>query len=170
MANETHTEQPVRSSTAFISPEALLEHWQGHRRLTHSLIEAFPEEAFFQYSVGGMRPFAALAQEMVVMAGPGMQGIAEGTWPPLTEDSFKVKAQTKAEFLQLWDETTEQINTYFPKIAPERFPETITVFGMYTGTLYWSILYFIDNEIHHRGQAYVYLRILGLEPPPFWQR
>jgi uncharacterized damage-inducible protein DinB len=28
----------------------------------------------------------------------------------------------------------------------------------------------IDNEIHHRGQAYVYLRALGLDVPPFWER
>jgi uncharacterized damage-inducible protein DinB len=29
---------------------------------------------------------------------------------------------------------------------------------------------FIDNEVHHRGQGYVYLRALGVEPPPFWER
>jgi uncharacterized damage-inducible protein DinB len=28
----------------------------------------------------------------------------------------------------------------------------------------------IDNEIHHRGQGYVYLRALGIEPPPFYER
>jgi uncharacterized damage-inducible protein DinB len=32
------------------------------------------------------------------------------------------------------------------------------------------IQYVIDNEIHHRGQGYVYLRELGIEPPPFWER
>lgn len=32
------------------------------------------------------------------------------------------------------------------------------------------ILYAIDNEIHHRGQGYVYLRSLGIEPPPFYER
>jgi uncharacterized damage-inducible protein DinB len=29
---------------------------------------------------------------------------------------------------------------------------------------------FIDNEVHHRGQGYVYLRALGVEPSPFWER
>jgi uncharacterized damage-inducible protein DinB len=32
------------------------------------------------------------------------------------------------------------------------------------------ILYVIDNEIHHRGQGYVYLRALGIDPPPFYDR
>ncbi len=30
-----------------------------------------------------------------------------------------------------------------------------------------TILYAIDNEIHHRGQGYVYLRALTIEPPSF---
>ncbi len=33
-----------------------------------------------------------------------------------------------------------------------------------------ATLYAIDNEVHHRGQGTVYLRALGLEPPPFWER
>jgi uncharacterized damage-inducible protein DinB len=35
---------------------------------------------------------------------------------------------------------------------------------------YAMFLYAIDNEIHHRGQGYVYLRALGIEPPPFYER
>jgi hypothetical protein len=35
-----------------ITPEALLEHWQGHRRLTRRLIDAFPEDQLFSFSVG----------------------------------------------------------------------------------------------------------------------
>ena len=47
----------------------------------------------------------------------------------------------------------------------------ITAFGQYTGTCCHDlILYVIDNEIHHRGQGYVYLRALGIEPPPFYER
>jgi hypothetical protein len=28
----------------------------------------------------------------------------------------------------------------------------------------------IDNEIHYRGQGFVYLRALSIEPPPFYER
>ena len=48
--------------------------------------------------------------------------------------------------------------------------ETLNAFGQYTGVLHDLILYVIDNEIHHRGQGYVYLRALGIEPPPFYER
>ena len=49
------------STTTVITPQALYEHWKGHRRLTRRVIEAFPERELFEFSVGGMRPFATLA-------------------------------------------------------------------------------------------------------------
>ncbi len=48
--------------------------------------------------------------------------------------------------------------------------ETLNAFGQYPGVLHDLILYVIDNEIHHRGQGYVYLRALGIEPPAFYDR
>jgi len=38
------------------------------------------------------------------------------------------------------------------------------------GPIMTSKQFLRDNEIHHRGQGYVYLRSLGTEPPPFWER
>ena len=43
-------------------------------------------------------------------------------------------------------------------------------FGQYEGKVHDLLLYAVDNEIHHRGQGYVYLRALGIEPPPFYER
>ena len=42
--------------------------------------------------------------------------------------------------------------------------------GQYEGVASDLLLYVIDNEIHHRGQGYVYLRSLGVDPPPFYDR
>ena len=63
-------------SPLVIRPDELLEHWQGHRRLTRRVIQAFPEGELFRFSVGGMRPCAALALEMISMAAP-----ASADWP-----------------------------------------------------------------------------------------
>ena len=54
--------------------------------------------------------------------------------------------------------------------SAERFRRTLTAFGQFEDALHNLILYVIDNEIHHRGQGYVYLRALGIEPPPFYDR
>jgi uncharacterized damage-inducible protein DinB len=154
------------ASVPFIMPEALLAHWQGHRRLTRRVIDAFPDDKLFSFSVGGMRPFGALAMEMITMAVPMVRGAIAGGW----QSSSSRDARPKQEVLTLWDESTEQLNTLWPQIPALRFQETLTAFGQYPGVLHDLILYVIDNEVHHRGQGYVYLRALGIEPPAFYDR
>jgi uncharacterized damage-inducible protein DinB len=158
------TETPASASV--MSPAQLLEHWQGHRRLTRRVIEAFPEDQLFSYSIGGMRPFGALAQEMLSMAAPMAQGVVTGEW----NTSWDREPLPKDEILRRWDASTEEINSLWAQIPVEKFQEHITAFGQYPGPVFELLLYVIDNEIHHRGQGYVYLRALGVEPPPFWER
>ena len=153
-------------SPPFITPDALLSHWQGHRRLTRRVIDAFPEDKLFGFSVGGMRPFGALALEMLTMAAPMVRGAVSGDWSA----SSSREPRPKQEMLRLWDESTQQLELLWPQIPPQRFGETLTAFGQYTDLLHNLILYVIENEIHHRGQGYVYLRALGIEPPPFYER
>jgi hypothetical protein len=61
------SEQASTKGTA-IPPDALPDHWQGHRRLTRKMIEAYPEDKFINYSVGGMRPFSGFVMEMIRLA------------------------------------------------------------------------------------------------------
>ncbi|HWR52254.1 MAG TPA: DinB family protein [Bryobacteraceae bacterium] len=156
----------VSPESTFITPEALLAHWQGHRRVTRRVIDAFPDDQLFTFSVGGMRPFGALAMEMIAMAVPMVRGVVSGDW----RTSSGRDPLPKQEVLRLWDESTEQLNSLWPQIPPQRFRETLTAFGQYTGVTHDLILYVIDNEIHHRGQGYVYLRALQIEPPAFYDR
>lgn len=146
--------------------DALLKHWQGHRRLTRKVIQAFPEDKLFNSSLGGMRPFSEMAWEFIRMAVPIVDGVATGKW-----EEFKgTKPTTKSELLRLWDEQTEELDQKFPRIPPHRFSEVDKAFGQWDNPGIATIQYAIDNEIHHRGQGYVYLRALGIEPPHFWER
>lgn len=151
-----------------ITPKELLTHWQGHRSLTRRVIEAFPEKEFFNYRIGGMRTFAEMTMELLAIATPGLKEIVTGETSKLEED-FE-HGNNKLNILKLWDEATPEINAYWEKIAPEKFHETNNLFGQYNFPVIDNILYFIDNEIHHRGQGYVYLRSFGIEPPAFWER
>jgi hypothetical protein len=161
------------ATTAAITPEMLLDHWQGHRRLTRRVIEVFPEDKLFSHSIGGMRPFSELVLEFLGMTIPGIQGVVTGEWHTLDQmphHSRKAVPITKKELLERWDEATTMLNVLWPQIPPHRFLEVDKAFGQWEGTCYFFIQYWIDNEIHHRGQAYVYLRSLGIEPPAFWDR
>ena len=152
--------------SVFLTPEALLDHWQGHRRLTRRVIEAFPADQLFTFSVGGMRPFGEMVLEFLAMTAPMVRGLVTGQW-----DKYALATlDTKQALLARWDEDTALINDLWPKIDPAKFAEQMVAFGEYPGTGSSLMLYVIDNEVHHRGQGYVYLRALGIAPPAFYER
>jgi uncharacterized damage-inducible protein DinB len=153
------------SKHTVVTPEQLLDHWQGHRRVTRRLIAAFPEKELFEYSVGGMRPFAKLATELLGMAVPIARGVATGQWI-----ESKVEVENKADIIRMWDAQTAELDRIWKTIPMHRFQEEDTAFGQWKMTGIAMILYGIDNEVHHRGQGYVYLRSLGFEPPAFYDR
>ena len=168
-----NTTDTATESILFISSDNLLNAWLGHRRLTRRVIEAFPEDKLFTYSIGGMRTFSEMMKEIIDIGGPGIRGIATDNWENtggFDKHTLNPEDNTKEGFLRLLDEGTAEIIEYWPQISEERFQEMTTVFGQYEGQVFSSILYFIDNEIHHRAQGTVYLRSLGIEPPAFWNR
>jgi uncharacterized damage-inducible protein DinB len=169
----TTTIQPITNTAFSISTKDLLEHWQGHRRLTRKMIEVFPEDKLFLFSIGGMRPFAEMVMEFIGMAEPGIIGIKTGVWKKVEELPHHNRTswpETKQGLLDHWDEVTRLLNLHWPQVPAVRFTEIDLAYGLYEGPVYGFVQYWIDNEIHHRGQAYVYLRALGIEPPAFWDR
>jgi uncharacterized damage-inducible protein DinB len=161
-------EQATKKINQVITPSELLHHWQGHRGLTRRVIEAFPEAELFNFSIGGMRPFSGMVMELLGIAAPGLREIVTGETGELNE--HVEHGNKKETILAMWDKATEEIDTYFNQIPADRFHDAVITFGKYEGTVLSSILYFIDNEIHHRGEGYVYLRALNIQPPFFWER
>ena len=155
----------VETSQA-LSTAAMLDHWQGHRRLTRRVIDAFPEDQLLNFSLGGMRPFGALAMELVTVGVPMLRGIVTTDWHKLEHPA----PTSKGEVLRLWDEDTAELDRLWRQLPPERFQETMSAFNQYPGKVHDLLMYAIDNEIHHRGQGYVYLRALGIAPPAFYER
>lgn len=151
-----------------ISPRNLLKHWQGHRNLTRRIIEKFPEKEFFEFSIAGMRTPAQLTTELLSIGAPALKAIVNRDVQPYSEP--EEMPQTRAEFLQKWDDATADINDNWQQVTIDDFNKTFNLFGQYEFPIIENIFYFIDNEIHHRGQMYVYLRALDIEPPFFWER
>lgn len=154
------------SAPVVITPEQLRTQWQGHRSLTRRVIDAFPDEQLFTFSVAGMRPFAEMAMEFIRMGAPGARGAATGEWVMDKTETPK----TKPELLALWDSATASIDEWFTKIPIARFQAHEVAYGQWPSTIIGVLLYAIDNEVHHRGQGYVYLRALNIEPPAFYDR
>jgi uncharacterized damage-inducible protein DinB len=151
-----------------LTPDALLNHWMGHRRLSRRTVELFPENQLFSFSIGGMRPFGKLALEMLGFI-PTLRGTASGEWK--WEPAYE-NVETKAALLEAWDDCNAKMLDLWKGITSARL-SAVEADGFWlpdaTSNLS-KIQYWVDNEIHHRGQGYVYLRALGIEPPAFWER
>jgi hypothetical protein len=96
------------------------------------VLAAFPEREFFSYSVGGMRPAAKLALELIGMTDGGIRGLASREWDDVNEMYARYPMPaTQAEVLQAWDRVTGRIDTLWPQVAPERFGEVDKAFGVW---------------------------------------
>jgi len=159
---------PTAQPTPVLTSEILLKHWLGHRRLTRRVIRAFPEEALFKHRIPGMRPFGVIVHELNVFLPLVVEGAATGEWrwPAGDEDA----PSGKAELLTKFDAATRTLETLLQTVPAPRFLEVDHPMGNREEPVVATLLYFLDNEVHHRGQGYAYLRQLGVEPPAFYQR
>ena len=148
-----------------LTPEALLTNLKDVRALTRKVIEAFPEKDFFEFKIANLRPFSEMVEEFLMITNYIFkETLHEKHTPFYTEGQFPT---TKTEVLALWDRSTEILNREWQKVGD--YTQPLTIYQMTFSFTQW-ILYFIENESHHRGQGYTYLRALGIEPPFFWGR
>ena len=148
-----------------LTPEALLTNLKDVRALTRNVIEAFPEKELFEFSVANLRPFSQMVEEFLMITNYIFtETLHEKHTPFYTEGQFPT---TKAEVLALWDRATEILDREWTKVGD--YTQPLTIYQMTFSFAQW-ILYFIENESHHRGQGYTYLRALDIEPPFFWGR
>ena len=149
---------------SFISPQALLDHWQGHRRLTRRVIDTFPEEHLHLLrgrhaavrragdrddqhgGADGARRVTATGARRAAIAAPNSRHPA-----PVGREHRRARYVVAADSAGAVSGNDDGVR---PVSRQSARPRALC----------------IDNEIHHRGQGYVYLRALGIEPPPFYER
>ncbi|MFC4426820.1 DinB family protein [Deinococcus navajonensis] len=155
------------TANTVLSPADFLTHWQGHRALTRRVIEAFPEEQLFTFTPAPpMRPFGEMAVELYFVGEMTLTGLSTGQWP---EPDWASGPRDKATLLGAWDTLTQRLEAELPGVQAEVFSRVHHLpWGAMPGWV--AAIYAVDNEIHHRGQGYVYLRALGIEPPTFYER
>jgi uncharacterized damage-inducible protein DinB len=162
------------SSNLILEHDFFLAHWQGQRRLTRRVIEAFPADQLFAFQPAPpMRSFGKMMVEVVGMVEPTFTGFESGNWGmgELGDPNSRLNAiNDQAALLAAWDGMTELLEREWPKIAASRLLESEAVYGMPEQPRSAIVFYLLDNEVHHRAQGYVYLRLLGIEPPAFYMR
>ncbi|MFC7371952.1 DinB family protein [Fictibacillus iocasae] len=152
-----------------LTKDAFFEVLEGNRRLTIRIVEAFPEDSLFGYSPHPqLRPFAEMVKEIVNMEHGYMSGVALDVWE--YKDVFE-GISTKEELIRTCDEVRAHTSKMWNEMPEERLEVVMKdpFFGE-AQSHFARLQYGLENEIHHRGQGYTYLRLLGIEPPAFYER
>jgi uncharacterized damage-inducible protein DinB len=152
--------------------EMMWEHLAGHRRLTVRAIEAFPEDQLFTFQpVDAMRTFDQIAGEILQIEHITITGIATGHWTHWDDQSPYLKTNSKSQLLEHFRALHTQSKNLWPTITAARLSEVEPdIWTNQPSSMRSRLEYMLENEIHHRGQGYVYLRMLGVEPPAFYER
>lgn len=152
------------------SKEAWLDIWEGNRRLTIRTVEAFPDDQLFHFKPAEpLRPFGEMVIEIINLERVFIRGIAQGQW---TFDNPFGEVKTKADLLAACESVRIETRTRWGDISEERLKtvEDDPLFGGPPQSHFDRLFYALENEIHHRGQGYIYLRLLGITPPAFYER
>jgi uncharacterized damage-inducible protein DinB len=155
---------------ALLTTDQLLESLASNRRLTIRTIEAFPDAELFTFvPTEPLRPFSEMVKEILAIERAYVTGIATGKWAYTPPGTMKLKS--KAELLAACAEARAETLRLWPNLTVERLltVEEDGLFGPAMANIA-RLIYALENEIHHRGQGYVYLRMLGIEPPLFYER
>ena len=155
----------IKKMKELLTPEALLTNFKDVRTLTRKVIEAFPEKDLFEFSIANLRPFSQMIKEFLMITDYIFKEILHEKHTSFcNEGQFPA---TKEGILALWDKATEIIDNEWKEISD--YTQPLTIYQMTFSFTQW-ILYAIENETHHRGQGYTYLRTLQIDPPYFWGR
>ncbi|OFW78409.1 MAG: hypothetical protein A2201_08765 [Alicyclobacillus sp. RIFOXYA1_FULL_53_8] len=146
--------------------------WEDNRHLTNNVAPALASaDALDKTPVEGMRSFRQLLLEIWGIERAYAQGLGHDDWqgqaPPETlhtasvDELFAFGREVREQTRQVWSTIPFESLT---QVRPDPF------WGGPEGTVMGWLTYALENEIHHRGQGYVYLRLLGHEPPAFYVR
>jgi uncharacterized damage-inducible protein DinB len=144
----------------------LVKEWQRARAYTLEYLDAMPKDKYGFKAQDSIRSFAQqmlhLAQDIVIMVslGTGKERIWQGQileQRPSAQTADSVRYFVKASYDYGIDGIQNMDASKFEeKVKNRNFEET---------RFAWLLKAF-EHQTHHRGQTTIYIRLLGIKPPP----
>jgi uncharacterized damage-inducible protein DinB len=135
-------------------------------RSTRRAIEAIPADQLDFRPTPDMMTARDLALHIIGNYGFLGTGLAENHW---SMDSFSVPGTfTDTEgLLQAFDAVYERFRQQLASFPDDGFELVVKPFGV-DQQIQEVARDIAEHEVHHRGQLYVYLRIMGVTPPTLY--
>jgi uncharacterized damage-inducible protein DinB len=141
--------------------ESTIANWNRIHKQTTRVMAIAPNDQY------GWRPHetAMTLGELMNHLFQSEMGLADAVVTGVYPKEFPSYSQT-AELIEAFDKSHAEGVAKVTALSPEALQEEITPFGPQWQVPRMVVLNLaLEHEIHHRGQLYTYLRILGCELP-----
>ncbi|WP_336771180.1 DinB family protein [Paenibacillus sp. MMO-58] len=137
--------------------------WKNHRKVLHDLLaDVTTEQLSFRPWEKGMS-----VQELVLHITGAMDMFVKTVQNGVHTQGDKHAYATADELRAGVAATTESTEAILRSLTPEQLAHTIDFFGNQVPA--FALLQNAkDHEIHHKGQLFTYLRLVGIEKLPFF--
>ena len=156
---------PLTTVCGQSSQADLLADWERAKAFTLEYLEAMPAESYDLKPSPEMRSFA---QQMLHLTDGnyGFAAAATGTESPVERGgSEKATDQSKENVTRLVTEGYDFVIQGLNDMEEEAMTGTVQLFGRFEMSRAMALAKAFEHQTHHRGQATVYLRMAGVEPP-----
>jgi uncharacterized damage-inducible protein DinB len=149
------------------SIESFLDYYEKVRQRTRRLVEIIPDEKMDAAPIPGRFTFADLVRHVAAIERHMYAENVQGK-PSRYLGCGKALADGKSEVLAFFDRCHQESVAIFARLAPEDLNrKCVTPAGSPITVWKWLRL-LPEHEIHHRGQLYSYLALVGVETPPLY--
>lgn len=157
--------QAFAGTTPDAEKDALVADWERAKAYTLEYIDAMSDEGFFKSPTEGIRTFA---QQMlhIADANVGIIGMATGKAGPFAghveaDTNLDTKSKVREAVVKAYDFAIEAVKG----MDMSKSAELTEAFGQSIPRIE-LIKKAFEHQTHHRGQTTIYLRMLGIAPPP----
>jgi len=151
--------------------ESLVKHWKTTEDFTLSVANAMPADGYGFKPVPAELSFGQLMVQ-IAAANVGACSIASGLTGPTTPESLSAALKdekvdvSKDSAVKFLTETFDFCNKAVDSMTPEKMDAVVGRGTRKMTGFEWLWSYF-THTAHHRGQAEVYLRVKGIQPPNY---
>jgi uncharacterized damage-inducible protein DinB len=146
--------------------ERFTSNWNRIHRQSVRLLRVAPSDKFDWRTCETAMPLGELMNHLWIAERALVEAALTGEVPQQRPEG----KQTTEEVIETFNQSHEEMVARVAALAPHQLAEEISPFGGKYGVMTREVLLnsMLEHEIHHRGQLYVYLRMLGAEVPPLF--
>jgi uncharacterized damage-inducible protein DinB len=154
------------TGTEIMDKKNMLRYWRNVRRLTLKLLDEFPVDSFDFRPAPEIMTVSQIFKHIIQVEIYIREGFLTDEWKQPSDiahslfEKEMIRDKLKLENRKTIELLSEEPDGRFMKVRP-------TPFGELSGEILIQVA--IDEEIHHRGNLYTYLRCLGKIPPQMIQ-